>query len=111
VYFADPAAPNQCPACKKTSSFPFYIKTYRYNLPVHQRTKLYACHTEKDSDDFVTPTGVVGAADGVFKIKNTSEKNWSITEDNSTIPLAQNAEIELKKGLLINFSGTNAEII
>jgi hypothetical protein len=54
VYFADPASPNPCPACKKTNDFPFYIKTYRYNVPIHQRTKLYACHTEKDSDDFAT---------------------------------------------------------
>jgi DNA-binding helix-hairpin-helix protein with protein kinase domain len=111
VYFADPVTPNPCPSCKKVNDFPFTIKTYRYNLPVHQRTKLYACHTEKDSDDFVTPSGIVSTTDGAFKIKNTSEKNWSITKGGGTKPLVPNAEMEFKKGMVINFGGSNAEII
>jgi hypothetical protein len=111
VYFADPVTPNPCPACKKTNNFPFAIKTYRYNLPVHPRTKLYACHTGKDSDDFVTLTGEVSAADGIFKLKNTSGKSWSVTEGSDIKSLASNGEMELKKGLLINFGGTNAEIL
>jgi hypothetical protein len=110
VYFADPATPNPCPECKKTHPFPLYIKTHRYNLPVHQRTKLYACHTEKDSDDFETLTGEVSAAGGGFKLKNVSDKNWTIT-DGSTTPLAPKGEVELKKGILINFGGSNAEVL
>jgi hypothetical protein len=93
------------------NDFPFTIKTYRYNLPVHQRTKLYACHTEKDSDDFVTPSGIISAMDDVFKIKNTSEKNWSITKGGGTKSLVPNAEIEFQKGMVINFGGSDAEII
>jgi len=48
VYFADPVNPNACPSCGKKNVFPIYIKTSRYNLPVHQRTKLYACHTDEE---------------------------------------------------------------
>jgi DNA-binding helix-hairpin-helix protein with protein kinase domain len=111
VYFADPAAPNPCPGCKKKNSFSFYLKTYRYNLSVHQRTKLYACHTEKDSDDFETLTGEVTAAGDGFKLKNVSGKNWTITDGGNTSNLAPDSAIELKKGLAINFGGATAEII
>jgi hypothetical protein len=117
VYFADPANPNACPSCKKTNAFPFYIKTYRYNVPVHQRTKLYTCHTEKDSEDFTTIAGEIvasaaaNAADDTFKLKNVSGKNWSITEGESVITIAPDADVELKKNMVINFGGGTAEII
>ena len=111
MYFADPENPNPCPACKKATKFPFYIKTQRYNLPVHQRTKLYACHMEKDSDDFETLTGEVAAAkDGGFEIKNVSDKNWTIMEVKSSSALAQGSSVMLKKGMSINFGADSAEI-
>ncbi|MDR1362547.1 MAG: serine/threonine-protein kinase [Spirochaetaceae bacterium] len=114
VYFADPAAPNPCPACGKANTFPLYIKTYRYNLPVHQRAKLYTCHTEKDSDDFETLAGEISAADGVFKLKNVSGKSWSISEGGDKMPQATiepNAAFMLKKGMSISFGSAEAEII
>jgi serine/threonine protein kinase len=110
VYFADPVQPNPCPACKKTNIFPLSIKTYRYNLPLHQRTKLYACHTEKDSEDFESLTGEVQAAGGAFKLKNVSAKNWTVTVDGGTTTLAPGAECELKKGMTIDFGGATVEI-
>jgi hypothetical protein len=77
---------------------------------VHQRTKLYACHTDKDSDDFETLTGEVSAKGNVFDLKNVSGKNWTVTEDGNTTSLAPNAAVTLKKGMSINFGGANAEI-
>jgi hypothetical protein len=111
VYFADPVNPNPCSACKKKNTFPFYIKTYRYNLPVHQRTKLYACHTEKDSDDFEALTGEVSAKGNDFELKNVSGKNWMVTEDGNTTSLAPNSAVALNKGMSINFDNANIEII
>jgi serine/threonine protein kinase len=111
VYFADPVTPNPCPSCGKTSAFQYYIKTYRYNLPVHRRTKLYACHTEKDSDDFEALTGEVAAQGGDFELKNASGKNWNVTIDGNTTTLAPNAAVTLKKGMNISFGGAEAEII
>ncbi|MDR2476787.1 MAG: serine/threonine-protein kinase [Treponema sp.] len=111
VYFADPAAPNPCPKCTKVNEFPLYIKTKRYNVPVHQRTKLYACHTEQDSDDFEALTGEIAAAEGGFALKNRSGKNWIITEGGNPRALAPDASAALKKGLSINFGGGTAEII
>ncbi|MDR2660322.1 MAG: hypothetical protein LBC27_10120 [Spirochaetaceae bacterium] len=111
VYFADPVTPNNCPGCSKTNTFPYYIKTYRYNLPVHQRTKLYACHTEKDSDDFQTLSGGLTARGGDFELTNVSGKNWNVTVNGNTTALATNAAVKLKKGMTINFGSAEAEII
>jgi len=112
VYFADPAELNPCTGCQKKNNFQFYIKTYRYNLPVHQRTKLYSCHTEKDSDDFEKLTGEIAVKDGNFELKNLTDKNWTTTDNGSTASIAPNASFALKKGLQISFgSSASAEII
>ncbi|MCL2793048.1 MAG: protein kinase [Spirochaetaceae bacterium] len=111
VYFADPVDPNLCPSCKKQNIFSFYIKTYRYNLPVHQRTKLYACHTEKDSDDFQTITGEVLVKGNDFELRNVSDKSWTITEDGDTTQIAPDVIIVIKKDMTINFGNTNGEIV
>ncbi|MCL2232779.1 MAG: serine/threonine-protein kinase [Treponema sp.] len=112
VYFADPVNPNPCFGCQKKNVFPCYIKTYRYNVAVHQKTKLYACHTEKDSDDFSKITGEVTVKDGGFELKNLSDKNWSVTDGGSTTPVAPGAAFALKKGMQIGFgSSASAEIL
>lgn len=111
VYFADPEKANSCPECKKAAVFLCYIKTRRYNIPVHHRTKLYACHTEKDSEDFETLTGEVAVTtDGGFELKNLSDKNWMIAEGGSVSPLAWRSSVMLKKGMSINFGADTAEI-
>jgi hypothetical protein len=110
VYFADPEGQNPCPECKKVTAFPFYIKTRRYNLPVHQRTKLYACHTERDSEDFETLIGEVVAKDDGFELKNVSDKNWMVTENGDTSNLAPGASVTIKKNMSINFGADSAEI-
>ncbi|MCL2608727.1 MAG: serine/threonine-protein kinase [Treponema sp.] len=112
VYFADPAEPNPCPACRKRADFTFYLKTHRYNIPVHQRTKLYSCQTEKDSEDFQTLVGEISAADGGFRLKNTSGKNWMVMEGSDTVSVESGADFELKNGLQVDFGGnTNARIV
>ena len=110
VYFADPVNPNPCPTCKKQNTFPFHIKTQRYNLPVHQRAKLYACHTEKDSDDFETQSGEVSANGDDFELKNISNKNWTVTDGDKSTSVASSNTLLLKKGMVINFGHANAEI-
>ena len=87
------------------------MKIQRYNLPVHQRTKLYACHTEKDSDDFETVTGEVSAKGNDFALKNLSAKNWTATDEGNSTSIAPNSTVVLKKGMVISFGLANAEII
>jgi len=109
VYFADPVNPNPCPSCKKANPFPFYIKTNRYKVPVHQRTKLYACHTENDSDNFETLTGEVSAKGSDFELKNVSAKNWTVTDGDSSVSITPNSVVALKKGMVINFGQAKAD--
>ena len=112
VYFADPATPNPCYACEKQHAFDLRVKTQRYDVAVHQRTKLYACHTEKDSDDFETVSGEVLAKGNGFEMKNLSEKNWMLMDGEASLPIAPNGVFSLKKNLKINFgSGVSAEIV
>jgi len=108
VYFADPVNPNPCPKCKKTNKFAMYIKTPRYNVPVHQRTKLYACHTEKGSDDYKTLTAETAVNGSEYQLKNLSKNNWN-TADGATI--APGSVVTLKKGTTVSFGLVNAEII
>ena len=111
IYFADPVTPNGCPSCNNKYVFPLSIKTYRYCLPVHERTRLYTCHTEKDSDDFETLSGTVTAKGIDFEMKNVSGKNWIITEGESTSIIAPDNGFMLKKGMSINFGEGTAEIM
>jgi len=111
VYFADPLKPNPCPGCRNKNKFPMYVKTYRFNLPIHQRTKLYTCHTENDSEDFETLEGTVAANGNGFELKNVSSKNWTVTDGGGTSAVSPNAALTLKKGIKINFGKASAEII
>jgi len=111
IYFADPANPNPCPSCKKQNSFAFYLKSGRYNAIIRHRAKLYASHTEKDSDDFKTLTGEIEAKGGVFELKNNSSKKWTVTENGNVSSVVPNAVVILKKGITINFGGVQAEIV
>jgi serine/threonine protein kinase len=111
VYFADPVNLNPCPSCKKTNSFPFIIEINKYALPVHERTKLYACHTEKDSEDFKTLCAEVAKKGSDFELKNVSKKNWMVTDGGATTSVAPGAATPLKKGIKIDFGNVNtAEI-
>jgi hypothetical protein len=114
VYFADPVNPNFCPECKKQNAFPFYIKAGKYSLPVHQRTKLYECHTLRDSDNFETLTAEVRYEEGVCVLKNVSDKTWMSSggeNTQNTGSTAPGAVIPLQKGVNINFGGGCAEIL
>jgi DNA-binding helix-hairpin-helix protein with protein kinase domain len=108
MYFTDPVTPSACPKCGRKNLFPMYIKTQRYNVAVHQRTKLYACHTVKSSDDFETLTGEVSVKDGEYELKNLSGENWTL-DDGKTI--APNGSFVLKKGAKIDFGLVSAELI
>jgi len=111
VYFADAVKANPCPACKKKNPFAMYLKTKRYNVPVHQRTRLYGCHTDKDSDDFETLKGEVSASGGDFILKNVSKDTWYVTEGGAQTAFAPGASFKLKKGTTINFGIVNVDVV
>jgi serine/threonine protein kinase len=105
VYFADPVDPNHCPKCGQKAHIFGYLKTARYALPIHQKTRLYACHTQKDSDDFQTLTAQILETGGGFRLKNLSNRQWSAEENGIKTGIAPNADLVLKKGMTIDFGG------
>jgi serine/threonine protein kinase len=111
VYFADPIAQNGCPRCKKKADFFGYIKTARYNLPIRQNTKLYACHSHKDSDDYQTLIGQINREGVSYKLKNLSDASWTVLENGETTTIAPSDIFALKKGAVINFGDSSAEIV
>jgi hypothetical protein len=111
VYFADPQASNPCPACGKKNTFSAYIKFLRYNVAVHQRTKLFACHTEKDWEALKTVTEESVLKDGQFALKNVSGKPWTSLENETPSTVDPDGFCVLKKGVTINFGGVSAQIL
>ena len=111
VYFADAVNPNPCPNCKKINAFPIYIKTQRYNVPVHQKTKLYSCHTEKGSDDYEALKGEVSANGGEYMLKNVSKDTWYVTDAGAQTPVAAGSSFKLKKGTTVNFGVVNVDVV
>jgi len=112
IYFADPISQNLCPECKKNKkTYPMYIKTQRYNVSVHPRTKLFACHTEKSSDDFETQTGEVTATGSDFMMKNISKETWYVTDAGAQTPVAPGSSFKLKKSTTINIGAVSVEVV
>jgi serine/threonine protein kinase len=112
VYFADPINPNLCPECKKNKKiFPMYIKTQRYIVPVHQKTKLYACHTEKGSDDYETLKGEVLVNGSDFMMKNKTKETVYVTDLGTETAIAPESSFKLKKNTSIKFGAVSIEVV
>ncbi|MDR3341736.1 MAG: protein kinase [Treponema sp.] len=113
VFFADAVHPTPCPQCHKSNTFTAYLKTPKYPVPIHQRTKLYQCHTEADSDDFLTLSGEVSLnkQTGGFELKNASKKTWYIIDGGVQRTLGPYELVTVQKGMSIDFGGCIAEII
>jgi DNA-binding helix-hairpin-helix protein with protein kinase domain len=52
VYFASADGETPCPACGKKETFDMYIEIGKKKFAVHRRTRLFACHTDSDNDDY-----------------------------------------------------------
>jgi len=111
IYFAEALNPNPCPGCKKKNAFSMYIKTQRYNVPVHQKTKLFSCHTEKGSDDFETLKGECSASGGDFMLKNVSKDTWYVTDAGAQTPVAPGSSFKLKKGTTVNIGAVSVDVV
>jgi hypothetical protein len=104
VFFADPVNPVTCPTCGKEHKLAGYISIGKYNLAIHRRTKLYACHTDADSDDYSDLTAEVALNEqtGALELKNRSKKSWLVIDSTGkqfsrgpgkTAPLTQGTRI------------------
>jgi len=80
---------------------------------LHERTKLYECHTDINSLDFQTVAAemVVNEKNGEPELKNCSKKTWlMIDKDGNQSPKSSGKTVPLKTGTLIIFGNTQGEI-
>jgi DNA-binding helix-hairpin-helix protein with protein kinase domain len=98
--------------CGRSVSYPLYLKTGSFSVPLFPGNKLYACHTiglyDKD-DVFTRITGEVimnKNNPSIWGIKNLSPDTWYFTaqgaeakpiENGSVIPIVNNLEIKFKE--------------
>jgi DNA-binding helix-hairpin-helix protein with protein kinase domain len=114
VFFADPVDITKCPACGKEHSFETRIETPKYTLALHRRTKLYACHTEEDNDDFETVSAetIKNEETGIYELKNRSKKTWLVIMNNGKqVSKGAGKSAALEKGMSIVFGSVTAKII
>jgi DNA-binding helix-hairpin-helix protein with protein kinase domain len=113
VFFADPVTSSKCPACQKEQVFNSYICTPKYNIAIHQRTKLYACHTEGESDDFSALSAeTILNPDGILELKNRSKKTWLVLDrSGKQQSRGPGKTISLDKGSTIIFGSVTAQVL
>jgi DNA-binding helix-hairpin-helix protein with protein kinase domain len=113
VFFADAVNPTKCPVCGKEHRFDRYLKTARYHVALHQRTKLYACHTEADSDDWATLTGeMVKGEAGALELRNVSKKTWYVTDGGGNqVAKGPGESFAVENGMTVDFGGRGGEVI
>ncbi|GHU03502.1 hypothetical protein FACS1894147_07540 [Spirochaetia bacterium] len=82
VLFAAADGSSTCPACGKKQEFDMGIEIGKTRIAVHRKTKLFACHTDDASDDFLTMTAEVrhNSETGLFELKNCSQKTWLVID-------------------------------
>jgi hypothetical protein len=113
VYFAAPDGSTPCPTCCKKAPFDMRIEIGKLQFAVHRRTRLFACHTDSDSDDFLTISAEVAAGEsGGFELKNCSKKLWLVIDrDGKQKSKSSGKTIPLEKGMSIVFGNVTANVV
>ncbi|GMO51962.1 MAG: hypothetical protein Ta2G_09750 [Termitinemataceae bacterium] len=112
VFFADAVNETKCPDCDHIQSFDRKIDLGKFSIAIHERTRLYACHTDADSDDFKTITAeIVKNENGVYELKNRSKKTWLVIGvDGKQVSKGANKTVSLDKGVQIIFGNVTGVI-
>jgi DNA-binding helix-hairpin-helix protein with protein kinase domain len=114
VYFAPADGTVPCPACGKKAVFDLCLETGKQQFAVHRRTRLYACNTDNESDDFFTLSAMslVNSETGGVELKNCSKKTWLvINRDGKQRSKASGKTVPLEKGIRIVFGNTTAKVV
>ncbi|AEF86141.1 conserved hypothetical protein [Treponema primitia ZAS-2] len=113
VFFADPVKSTYCPDCRTEHLFQRHIELPKWDIAVHKRTRLYACHTELDSDDFKTLTAEITVNEsGGFELKNLSKKTWLVIDaKGKQVSRGMNKTVPMEKGTQIVFGNVTAAIL
>jgi hypothetical protein len=90
------------------------IEIGKQKFSVHRRTRLYACNTDNESDDFFTVSAstLVNGETGAMEIKNCSKKTWLVIgRDGKQRSKTPGKTTPLEKGVSIVFGNTTAKVV
>ncbi|MCL2042506.1 MAG: hypothetical protein FWG89_00045 [Treponema sp.] len=113
IFFADPVHETPCPFCQNIQRFNQHIVLPKMPIAIHDRTKLFECHIDADSDDFKTiaAESVRNESTGLTELKNRSKKAWLIIDSNGKqTSKAPGKTVPVEKGTQIIFGNTKGEI-
>jgi hypothetical protein len=100
--------------CGHRYSYPYLLDLGNYRIPLFPGTKLYACHTKKDSDDYETITGEVilnKTNPGLWGLRNKSQENWSFTTPTGEVNTIEPEKVvPVGNGVKINFNAVEGKI-
>jgi serine/threonine protein kinase len=92
-----PGQPLSCKNCNSGFSYPKILEIKNYSVPLFPGKKLYACHTNKTSDDYAHVTAEVVMNKNnpsLWGIKNISSDMWKLKTPDS-LPQGGGAEKEV----------------
>jgi serine/threonine protein kinase len=113
--YAEPTGGFIC-SCGKKRRIPAHLKFKKDDIPLYPGSKLYACQTTLDKEDFRTETAeiIVNPKDPkILGIKNLSDAVWTVTAaDGTTTPKKKGEVTRVADGTAINFGRNHtAEIL
>ena len=101
--------------CGRNYSYPFALVDGRHKTPLFPGSKLYACLTSKNIDDYTTVTGEVimnKNNQALWGIKNLSDKTWTFTTKSGEVKtIEKGSVVPIATDLEINFDGVTGKIV
>jgi len=113
--YAEPTGGFVC-SCGKTRRIPAHLKFKKSDIPLYPGSKLYACQTILDSEDFRTETAevIVNPKDPkLLGIRNLTDTVWTVTgSDGTPAPKKKGEVARIADGTIIDFGRNHtAEIL
>lgn len=100
--------------CGSSYSYPFALEDGKHKTPLFPGSKLYACLTSKNGDDYTTVTGEVimnKNNPSLWGIKNLSDAIWNFkTKGGERKEVAKDSVVPIANDLEINFDGITGKV-
>lgn len=113
IFFADAVNETPCPFCQNIQKFDKYIALPKMNIALHERTKLFECQINDDSDDFRTVTAetIINETTANMELKNKSKRTWLFVNNiGKQTSKTSGKTVPLEAGTQIIFGITKGEI-
>ena len=113
IFFADPVNGSPCPFCQKVQQFEYHIELPKMNIALHERTKIFECHIDADSDNFQTIAAemIHNEITNSPELKNRTKKAWLVIDSKGKqISKIPGKTVPVENGTQIIFGNTKGEI-